>query len=433
MNSAWSKELLRIFFVMVSTLAFGFSSGYWLFSVIFHFLLYIVWIMAQLRSFERWIRNGAHSKNAPDTSGIWELIVQHIYRTQKKNIDRKKSLSGLAKRYQAMMKALPDATIVLNENFEIDWANQVAEEILGIDISHDTGHRIDNIIRDVLIQELLNGTSLKSSVVMVSPVDQQKTLVLTKVEYGDNQTLLTARDITQRLALQKMRKAFIANASHELRTPLTVISGYLEMLNGDENLPLSVNKMIFNAYKQANRMDQILDDLLTLSKLEEKSVAVSLDDLINVPELIQKLVADFSKTTGKDTHEINVNIDEKLKIRATDVEFFSVCQNLLSNAIKYSPKGSLINVCWCLAEDGAACLQVTDNGEGIALEHLSRLTERFYRINLNRSRDVVGTGLGLSIVKHIMENHGGYLDIQSELNIGSTFTAHFPSSRVFTD
>ncbi len=430
MNNAWSIELLRILLVIVSTLAFGFSSGYWLFSVVFHFLLYIVWIMIQLRSFERWIRNGAHSKNAPDTSGIWELIVQHIYRTQKKNIERKKSLSSLAKRYQAIMKALPDATIVLNENSEIEWANQAAEDILGVDIGRDTGHRVDNIIRDLLIQELLNDSSLKSSVEMVSPVDQQKTLILTKVEYGDNQTLLTARDISQRLALQKMRKAFIANASHELRTPLTVISGYLEMLDGDKDLPESVNKMIFNAYKQANRMDQILNDLLSLSKLEEKRSSDNLDDIINVAELIEKLVADFNKTTAKDTHQIQLNINRSLKIKAVEVEFFSVCQNLLSNAIKYSSNGSLIKICWDLADDGTALLQVSDNGEGIALEHLSRLTERFYRINVNRSRDVGGTGLGLSIVKHIMENHGGYLDIQSELNMGSTFTAYFPNFRI---
>ena len=130
MNNAWSIELSRICAVGVSTLILGFVSEFWLFSVVFHSALYIGWIMTQLRSFERWIRNGAHSKNAPDTSGIWSLIVQHIYRTQKKNKDRKQSLANLAKRYQAIMKALPDATIVLNEYFEIEWANKIAEEVL---------------------------------------------------------------------------------------------------------------------------------------------------------------------------------------------------------------------------------------------------------------------------------------------------------------
>ncbi len=430
MNNAWSIELSRIFVLIAATLVLGFVSGLWLFSILFHFALYLGWTLIQLRSFERWIRNGAHSKNAPDTSGIWALIVQHIYRTQKKNKDRKQSLANLAKRYQAIMKALPDATIVLNEQMEIEWANQVAEDILGVDINRDTGHRVDNIIRDLAIQDLLNCFEPQSDIEIISPVDPQKVLILTKVQYGDKQTLLTARDVSQRIALQKMRKAFIANASHELRTPLTVISGYLEMLEGEDELPVSMRKLISKAHQQALRMDRILGDLLILSKLEEKGFSKERGDTVNVPELLQSLVADFRKTTAKDTHKIQTNFDKELKVRVIEREFFSLCQNLISNAIKYSPEGSVIKIGWSMGEGGKACLKVSDNGEGIAPEHLSRLTERFYRINVSRSRTVGGTGLGLSIVKHIMENYGGYLDIQSELNIGSSFTACFPSYRV---
>lgn len=430
MNNAWSIELSRIFALIAATLVLGFVSGFWMFSILFHFGLYLGWTLIQLRRFERWIRNGAHSKNAPDTSGIWALIVQHIYRTQKKNKDRKQSLARLAKRYQAIMKALPDATIVLNEQMEIEWANQVAEDILGVDINRDTGHRVDNIIRDLAIQDLLNNSNPQSDIDILSPVDPQKVLNLTKVQYGDKQTLLTARDISQRIALQKMRKAFIANASHELRTPLTVISGYLEMLDGDVELPPSMSNIISNAYQQALRMDRILDDLLTLSKLEEKGFSKERGDTVDVPELLKSLVSDFRKTTAKGSHEIQTSIDSRLKVKLVEREFFSLCQNLLSNAIKYSPKGSKIKICWSLSEDGKACLKVADNGEGIAPEHLSRLTERFYRINVSRSRTVGGTGLGLSIVKHIMENYGGYLDIQSELDVGSTFTACFPGYRI---
>lgn len=430
MNNAWSIELSRIFALITATLVLGFISGFWLFSIIFHFALYLGWTLIQLRTFERWIRNGAHSKNAPDTSGIWALIVQHIYRTQKKNKDRKQNLASLAKRYQAIMKALPDATIVLNEHMEIEWANQVAEDILGIDVSRDSGHRVDNIIRDLAIQELLNSSNVQADIEILSPVDPQKVLILTKVQYGEKQTLLTARDISQRIALQKMRKAFIANASHELRTPLTVISGYLEMLDGDRDLPSSMSKLVSSAHQQALRMDRILDDLLILSKLEEKGFSKESGDTVDVPELLKNLVSDFRKTTAKNSHEIQTNIDNSLKVNLVEREFFSLCQNLLSNAVKYSPSGSKIKVCWNLSEDGTACLRVTDNGEGIAPEHLSRLTERFYRINVSRSRTVGGTGLGLSIVKHIMENYGGFLDIQSEQNVGSTFTACFPDYRV---
>ena len=430
MNSAWFTELNRIFLIIISIFAIGVSSGYWLFPIVAHFILYVVWILVQLRGFEEWIRNGARSKSAPDASGIWALIVQQISRTQTKNKEHKRKLAGLAKRYQAIMTALPDATLVLNHNFEIEWANQIAEELLGIDIKRDVGQRVDNIIRDQAISHLLTGRDSIKRVEIISPVDPQKTLVASKIQYGDNQTLFIARDISQRIALIKMRKAFIANASHELRTPLTVVSGYLEMLEGDDDLASAPKKLIKNAHQQASRMDRILDDLLTLSKLEEKGFSKDTGEIIDAPIILQRMIGDLQKTTAKDTHEFNVNIDKDLKIKVVEREFFSLCQNLLSNAIKYSEKGSKIEVCWQLSDNGLACLKVKDNGEGIAQEHLNQLTERFYRINVSRSRTVGGTELGLSIVKHIMENYGGHLEISSELGNGSEFTACFPVYRV---
>ena len=430
MNNAWTTEFTRVFLLMASTLVIGFSSGYWLFPIVAHFLLYIIWIMVQLRSFERWIRNCARSADAPSTNGIWGLIGQHIYRTQKKNSEQKQKLASLARRYQAIMEALPDATIVLNEAFEIEWANLVAEQIIGIDIVRDTGQRVDSIIRDSVIQDLLNGKESVSKVEIKSPIDQHKTLVVTKVQYGDNQTLLIARDISQRIALHKMRKAFIANASHELRTPLTVVSGYLEMLASDEELPNSVNKLVANAHQQAVRMDRILDDLLTLSKLEEKGFSKDTGDVVDVPGMLKRMIADLNRTGAEDSHNIQLKMDDSLKLKVIEREIFSLCQNLLTNAIKYSDNGSIIKVSWELTADGCACLRVEDNGEGIAPEHLSRLTERFYRVNISRSRKVNGTGLGLSIARHIMENYGGSLNIQSELNVGSTFSACFPNYRV---
>ncbi|MBV1910258.1 MAG: phosphate regulon sensor histidine kinase PhoR [Kangiellaceae bacterium] len=429
MNSAWSVEFLRILVAFVSTVLFGTVSELWTLSVVIHSTLYISWNAFQLRAFERWIRNGAPSASAPDVSGVWELIVQHIYRTQKSNKDRKRHLSKLASHYHAVMSALPDATIVLNEKLEIEWANKTSQRILGIDPARDSGHKLGNIVRDTVINDLLESSFSEDEIEMISPVDPLKHLSLAKIKYGEDKTLLIARDISQRIALQKLRKAFIANSSHELRTPLTVISGYLEMLDCDEDLPPSLGKIINNAHLQAIRMEQILNDLLVLSKLEEKGYSENSGDTVDVPALLKRLVADFQKTKAKDSHQIELVIDESLFVKAIENEFYSLCQNLLSNAVKYSPPGSAIRVCWSLTEDGKACLRVIDNGEGIADEHLSRLTERFYRVNVNRDRKVSGTGLGLSIVKHILENYGGYIDIQSELTIGSTFTACFPSYR----
>lgn len=430
MNNAWTVEFSRILIVVVAVLLFGLATGYWTVAILLPTSVYLGWTLVQIRSFERWIRLGAKTKLAPDSSGIWQLIVQHIYRIQKKDTERKRRLASMVNRFEATISALPEATIVLNAQLEIEWVNEAAKSALGIDRERDLGQRIDNLIRLPLLSMLLEGELPENYIEIESPIDAQKTLIITCTQFGDEQTLVTARDISQRIAVQKLRKAFIANASHELRTPLTVISGYLEMLETDDSIPMPLQAQVTNASQQAMRMKKILDDLLTLSKLEEKGHDKEAGELINVPETLKAMVIDFERTRAKGTHQFEVTIDDSLQLKAIEGEFYSLCQNLLSNAVKYSPKGSQIKVAWQKNDKGRPCLTVSDNGEGIAPEHLSRLTERFYRVNVNRSRQVGGTGLGLSIVKHILENHGGHLHVKSELGRGSEFTACFPAYRL---
>ncbi|MET1256748.1 phosphate regulon sensor histidine kinase PhoR [Aliikangiella maris] len=429
MSNAWTIEISRIFVLAVIAILFGLISGYWGLAIFLSSLVYVTWMLVQIRALERWIRLGAKNQFALDTSGIWQLIVQHIVYAQRKNKERKRRLSYMARRFEATIAALPEATVVINSHREIELTNQASEEILGIEKRRDLGQRIDNLIRDPKLQELIESEESPARLEMESPIDQRKTLSVTCVDFGEEQKLITARDISQRIAVHKLRKAFIANASHELRTPLTVITGYLELLESEPDMSDMVRKQIGNASRQASRMQKILDDLLTLSKLEEKGYDRESGVMIDMPGLIQKLVTDFKKTKAKGTHQIEVDIDPTLQIKAVESELYSLCQNLLSNAVKYSPEGSTITVRWQRKEDGYTYFSVTDNGEGVAPEHISRLTERFYRVNVNRSRQIGGTGLGLSIVKHILENYGGFLDIQSELGKGSTFTAYFPKYR----
>lgn len=430
MNNAWTIEISRILILTVVAILFGLVSGEWILAILLTCFVYITWMLVQIRALERWIRLGAKNQLALDSSGIWQLIVQHIVYAQRKNKERKKRLSFMARRFEATIAALPEATIVINAHREIELTNHAAEEILGIERRRDLGQRIDNLIRDPLLQKLIESENTPEQVEMESPIDQHKTLSVTCVDFGEEQKLITARDISQRIAVYKLRKAFIANASHELRTPLTVITGYLELLESEPEMSDIVRKQITNASRQASRMQKILEDLLTLSKLEEKGYDKDSGNIVDMPGLIQKMVVDFEKTKAKGTHQIDVEIDQTLQIKAVENELYSLCQNLLNNAVKYSPEGSVIKVCWQRKSDGYAYFSVTDNGEGVAPEHISRLTERFYRVNVNRSRQIGGTGLGLSIVKHILENHGGYLDIQSELGQGSTFTAYFPKYRI---
>ncbi len=430
MKSAWTVEFSRIIILLISTIIFGLVSDAWVLTILTSGVIYICWTLVQIRALERWIRLGAKTNLAPDSSGIWQLIVQHIHRTQKKNKQQKKRLSILARRFEATIAALPDATIVLNSLLEIEWTNQAAFGLVGIDRKKDLGQRLDNLVRNPALQMLIQSKGLDNQVEIESPIDPLKTLVFTCVDFGEDQKLVIARDISQRLAVQKLRKAFIANASHELRTPLTVISGYLELLDSAEDMPVGVRKQVSNASHQAHRMEKILDDLLTLSKLEEKGHDKEAGENIDMPVLLRKLTRDFLKSKPDDSHEMVLDIDESLKIKAIENEVYSLCQNLISNAFKYSNDGTLINIGWKKCAEGQACLYVQDQGEGIAPEHLSRLTERFYRVNVSRSRQVGGTGLGLSIVKHILDNHGGHLEIKSTLTKGSTFCACFPSSRI---
>lgn len=430
MNNAWTTEYTRIFILVAAGLLIGLVSGVWVAAVLVPCSIYIGWTLFQIRAFERWIRMGAKVDNAPNANGIWELIVQHIHRGQKRDAQHKKRLKELLRRFESTISALPYATVTLNEQLEIVWVNSAAATTLGISKFKDEGQRIDNLIRKPELQGIINSTEDSESIQMPSPVDGNIMLSVSCVTFGDNQKLLTAKDITQILAVQKLRKSFISNASHELRTPLTVITGYLEMMTLSNDLPPGMPGLVENAHEQAVRMVSILDDLLSLSKLVEKEVNYSKDsgEPVDLFAMTNQLVLDHGRTEQE--YIVESRLEEPLIVKGLESDLFSLCQNLISNAIKYSPPGSQIVLDWTVNEEGWAGLQVIDNGEGIAPEDIPRLTERFYRVNAKRDREVSGTGLGLSIVKHILENHGGYLDIESELGLGSTFTAYFPHYRV---
>lgn len=432
MNNAWTTEYTRILFLVASIFGIGLLSGYWVIAVLVPCSIYIGWTLVQIRSFEHWIRDGAKAENAPNANGIWELIVQHIYRSQKRDTQHKAKLKDILRRFETTISALPYATITLNSQYEIEWVNGAASATLGVEKKRDEGQRIDNLVRNPELQQLINGTGDSNGVQMTSPVDSNIVLMVSCVTYGDNQKLITAKDVSQILAVQKLRKAFISNASHELRTPVTVISGYLEMIAADPDLPIGLDSLVNNAFEQSERMVTILDDLLSLSKLVEREAMYSKQsgDPVNLYHMTEKLISDHA--SSDEHYTIESYLDDSLVVCGVESDLYSLCENLISNAIKYSDPGTIIRLKWTVNPQGWAGLQVIDQGEGISEDDLPRLTERFYRVNAKRDRDVSGTGLGLSIVKHILENHGGYLDIESRLGYGSTFTAYFPEYRLLS-
>jgi two-component system phosphate regulon sensor histidine kinase PhoR len=232
-----------------------------------------------------------------------------------------------------------------------------------------------------------------------------------------------------------MRRDFVANVSHEIRTPLTVLAGFVETL---QSLPLSPEeqqKYLDLMAVQANRMQGLVSDLLTLSQLEG-SPPPPLNESVDLKPLMAQVRSDalaLSALQGdgeKPVHNLTFNLPEQLHIGGSQAEIHSAVSNLVTNAVRYTPVGGKIDAVWEVDAEGQAQFSVKDNGVGIAAEHLPRLSERFYRVDRSRSRESGGTGLGLAIAKHIAQRHGGSFHIESELGVGSRFSLVFPNTRV---
>jgi len=434
-NDDWSIERWRIILVLFLAFLGGILTGFWLISLVFALLGYIGWLLYKLSQLHTWLIKGAKPSLLPDSNGLWERITQQIQLTHKKSDRRKERMANVLKRLQGIITGLPYATVVLNENNEIDWANAHSNEYLHIDIKKDRGQRIDNLIRLPEVHKLLENNSTKEIEVSFSTGDYglERQVAIQVIPVEDGLKLLIARDISERINIHRMRKNFIANASHELRTPLTVIAGYLEIMQEDDDFPTNLQPAIQSASDQSIRMQRIIEDLLTLSRLENSDLNDNSNNIINVPSVLERVYADETSLIENDTHVIEKDIDENLKLKGSDAEIISVCSNLVHNAVRHTQDDTKITIQWQLNQDNEACLKITDNGQGIPAEHIVHLTERFYRVDKGRSRDKGGTGLGLAIVQHIVQRHGGKLVINSMVGKGSEFIACFPSSRVVTN
>ncbi|MDC9726408.1 MAG: phosphate regulon sensor histidine kinase PhoR [Candidatus Thioglobus sp.] len=415
--SIWSIERSRLFIVILATLVGGLLTNEWLISLTLSLFFYIIWMYHKLQQFYNWIANGTKQDNAPDSDGIWDKINYQVLQTKNKSNNRKKRMNALLKRSQRILRGFPYAAIVLNKNNEIDWNNKKSGLLLNI-IKNDRGQRINNLIRSPKLYKLLSSAEDGSEVEIESPRDSSTQLLLKLIEIGPGSRLLIARDITQRNKTLEMRKNFISNASHELRTPLTVISGYLEMIKEDDSLPKALADSIDASYDQSERMRNIIEDLLTLSRLESTDDIQDISVDIDMNKIINHVCQDFEQ-------KIIVEIDTDKIIHGVETEIISLCTNLIQNAMLYTPKGTKIIVKWYEDENDRLCIDVQDFGKGIPEKHIAHLTERFYRVDKGRSKEQGGTGLGLAIVNHIAHRHNGVLNIDSQFGVGSTFTVCF--------
>ncbi|MDD2691748.1 MAG: ATP-binding protein, partial [Simplicispira sp.] len=256
---------------------------------------------------------------------------------------------------------------------------------------------------------------------------------------GQGRKLMLSRDITALEQAEAMRRDFVANVSHEIRTPLTVLTGFVETLQTLKLSPEENERYLALMAQQAMRMQNVVQGLLTLSRLED-SPWPGKGEWVSVQRLLEQC-ADEGRalsqllTRNQSQHHTMVfplpaPAEGLGEIAGIQSELLSALSNLVANAVRYTPASGSITVKWRWLDDGGAVFSVQDTGPGIDPKHVPRLTERFYRVDHSRSRETGGTGLGLSIVKHVLQRHDAVLEIDSKPGRGSTFSVHFPASRV---
>lgn len=428
MSDAWRAELWRLAGTLGAALATALLTGHWSLSFLGALILFIAWHLRQMYLVERWLMTGGSLKDVPDSSGIWDQLVHHIYRLQQHNRRRKKRLTNMLNRFHRSTEAMPDAAVVLGEQREIEWSNRAAATLLGVRNPQDHGQRIDNLVRDPAFHDYLTLGDFDEPIDIPSPISDSVELNIRLVAYGDGEHLLIARDTSSLRRLEAVRRDFVANVSHELRTPLTVIAGYIESFDGEE-VSDYVRDGVAAIDRQTRRMLSIVQDLLTLSRLEMEPPDPAAAELVAASDLIAGLARDAEGVVGDRGHRVVTDLDADLGVRGVPGELSSAFANLINNAVQHTPDGTTITVEWKLDADSAV-FAVHDRGPGIDSLHLARLTERFYRVDTGRSRARGGTGLGLSVVKHAVARNGGELDIQSTPGHGSTFRCTFPAERV---
>lgn len=383
----------------------------------------------------RWF-NKADLSRMPEFGGFWGELLDRARRVVKKLEKKAQNSDARLEDFLAAIQASPNGVVLLDASGRIEWSNLTAAGQLGFDPQRDLGQYVRNMVRHPNFQAYLNDGDFSREITIegVGPRPSQPTKISLQIHpYGKKRKLMITRDVTAVQLAEAMRRDFVANVSHEIRTPLTVLSGFVETM---QSLSLGEDerqRYLALMSQQAHRMQTLVNDLLTLSRLEG-SPAPGQGEWIATDELLDHVVQEgrgLTQVIASTPHRIEADPGSaRFWVSGAKTELISAMSNLMSNAVRYTPGGGLITPGWRIGDEGWAEFHVTDSGPGIAAEHLPRLTERFYRVDRSRSRETGGTGLGLAIVKHVAQRHGGRIDIRSAPGEGSTFTIVLPPTRV---
>jgi two-component system phosphate regulon sensor histidine kinase PhoR len=426
MSNIWSTEAWAIAIAALALVLLGVITGNWLVASLITLGFYIAWLYQRLLKLEKWIRKGTQASQVYEDKGFVGIIIRQLFEQKKVHNQRKRRTKRILRRLNQNISALPDATVLLDSDLEIEWCNEPAKYLLNLRSPQDLGNKINNLIRDPELLAYLRNPGDREFIEINSPVDQNISIRIKIVSLGGNQSLLIATNVSDQKLLQESLKNFVANASHELRSPLTVIAGHLEMLEAEDGLSDTGRRSLQTAQRQAERMKELIGGLLLLSQVESYRLTPDEGDRISIAELMANVMAALEKHADKD--RVSLDFPDDLFLLGVKIEIEGICINLVENAIKYATPGTTIRARWMQNFRDEYVFSVEDQGPGIEREDLSKLTKRYYRGAKSRA-EATGSGLGLAIVQHAATKHGAIFQIESEPAKGSCFSITFPSYR----
>lgn len=424
---SWKRLALELLLCCLPAAILGLIYGYLPWFLLTAVILLLGWHFRNLLRLSWWLWVD-RSMTPPPGQGSWEPLLYGLHQMQLRNKKRRKELGSLIKRFRSGAESLPDALVMTTEEGTIFWCNGLAQQLLGLRWPDDNGQNILNLLRYPEFTRYLGEQNFTRPLTLL--LNNGHHLEFRVVPYAEGQWLMVARDVTQVHQLEGARRHFFANVSHELRTPLTVLQGYLEMMQ-DQSLegPLR-DKALSTMREQTSRMEGLVKQLLTLSRIEA-APAMVLNEQIDVP-LMLRVVEREAQTLSHGRQTLTFDITPDLNVYGNEEQLRSAISNLVYNAVNHTPPGTEIIVSWYPVTHGVI-FSVKDNGPGISAEHLPRLTERFYRVDKARSRQTGGSGLGLAIVKHALGHHDSKLDIESTIGRGTTFSFTLPERLIVAD
>ncbi|MFA9217876.1 MAG: phosphate regulon sensor histidine kinase PhoR [Sphingomonadaceae bacterium] len=420
----WVPAALRMAIILACCALFGWMFGTMaaMTAALVSMIVMVLVQLSYLHQLSDWLEDPQSAK-LPDGWGAWTNIFARLYRLRRDDEKNQTELTEWLARFRQAMHLLPDGVVIMDDVLFLEWCNPAAEQHLGLSGERDKGMRVTNLVRS---PDFMDYIILGRYEQPLTISFRERKLIVQIIPFENRRQILVTHDATESERIEEMRRDFIANASHELRTPLTVIVGFLEIA-ATEGLDAATRSAHLKLMtEQGHRMQHLIEDMLTLSRLESVDYPMR-PERVDVRKLMEQVLRD-ARALSAGKHDVTMTVSGP-DIMGSYEELHSAFGNLASNAVRYTPAGGKIHLVWKEGEQGVKFI-VEDTGIGISPEHISRLTERFYRVDKSRSRETQGTGLGLAIVKHVLLRHGSTLQIKSEPGKGSNFIACMPKTAI---